>query len=147
MKKWLITLLFFPILSVAQDVKEPIFREYIIQENNLNKCLFPEIYRSSDRGQTILNQWWEDADNGRMKRAYYLKLKIRLAQRIMPSAMAQQFLGGSLSSQFEQAQKRYLKKTSIKSLKECQKVRIFATNLIEEYDEFNEKWWKEFPKP
>lgn len=129
-----------------------IFKQFIIQDNNLNKCLFPDIYRSDDRGEAIIEQWWNDTENnGRMKRAHYLKLKMRLAQKIMPPALAEEFLFGSLSADaqlaYENTLKKYAKTVSIKSKSACQKIGQYATDLIEEYDEINEKWRKPFPNP
>lgn len=150
MKKWLLGLLLLPMMAMANEPKvKEVFREYVIQDNNLNKCLFPEIYQSSDRGSEALERWWQDAENGgRQKRAYYLKLKIRLAQKIMPSEMAEQFLfKGAYDAEYKQALKHYPKKVTIKSNKECGNVSQYAIHLIEEYDEFNDKWRKEFPNP
>lgn len=122
-----------------------IFKEYIIQNNNLDKCLFPEIYQGNEN--EVLEKWWSDTENnGRMKRAHYLKLKMRLAQKVMPADMAEKFLFGGTTYQnaYEQAKKRYGNTVSIKSKKACEKVGIFATNLIEEYDESNDKWRRDF---
>lgn len=131
---------------------EKIFKQYFIQDNNINKCLFPDIYQLDDRGATIIEKLWADEENGgRLKRAHYLKLKIRLAQKIMPLELSEQFLSNTLSfdlqQEYEQAQKRYNKTVSIKSNKECEKIGEYATKLIEEYDEFNQKWRIDFPNP
>lgn len=138
-------------VAMAQPTQNTalIFKEYVVQNNNLDKCLFPEIYQGNEN--EVLEQWWSDTENnGRMKRAYYLKLKMRLAQKIMPQEIAEKFLFSGASAyqtEYEQAVERYTKTVNIKSNKECKKVEIFAQNLIEEYDEFNEKWRKSFPNP
>lgn len=138
-------------VTAKQTDIDNLFKEYVIQDNNINKCLFPDIYRSTDRGETVLDKWWSDTENnGRMKRAYYLKLKMRLAQRVLPSEVAESFLfshSPKYQDEYKQALTRYSKKTSIKSKKECKKVVEFATNLIEEYDEINERWRIEFSNP
>lgn len=85
MKKLLIAL--FGLVAITANGQEidldRIFKQFVIQNNNLNKCLFPEIYRSKEGDNSILENWWNDQENnGRMKRAYYLKLKMRLAQKL-----------------------------------------------------------------
>ncbi|MGX3066021.1 hypothetical protein [Ursidibacter arcticus] len=135
----------------ALNVKK-IFKQFIIQDNNINKCLFPEIYQSNDRGSEIIDKWWNDTENdGRLKRSHYLKLKMRLAQKIMPANLAEDYLFNGLSpelqKQFEQVEKRYAKTVSIKSMNECRRIGKYATDLVEEYDETNQKWRKSFPNP
>ncbi|KAE9539229.1 hypothetical protein HT665_01445 [Ursidibacter maritimus] len=135
----------------ALDIKK-IFKQFIIQDNNINKCLFPEIYQSNDRGSEIIDKWWNDIENeGRLKRSHYLKLKMRLAQKIMPANLAEDYLFNGLSpewqKQFDQAEKRYAKIVSIKSMDECRIIGKYATDLVEEYDETNQKWRKSFINP
>lgn len=123
-----------------------LFKQYVIQSNNLDKCLFPEIYRTNETD--VLDVWWNDEDNGRMRRAYYLKLKMRLAQKIMPEELANRFNNGELpyseEQSYEQAKQKYHKTVSVKR---CENVSQYALNLIEERDEINDKWRKDFPEP
>lgn len=139
--------------SVAIDATHSqtatMFKRYVLQNNNIDKCLFPAIYRSDDNGEATLDKWWNDTENGgRMKYAYYLKLKLRLAQKTMSPDVAEMFHNGKLSSelqeQYEQAVEKYGKKTTQKN---CKVVRNYAEHLIENYDETNERWRKAFPNP
>ncbi len=137
-------------VAVAQPPQNNalIFKEYVVQNNNLDKGLFSDIYQGNEN--EVLEKWWNDTENnGRMKRAYYLKLKMRLAQKVMPPDMAEAFLSGNSTYQndYEKAQKRYTKTVTIQSKQQCEKVRAFAINLIEEYDESNAKWRKSFSNP
>lgn len=125
------------------------FKHYVLQNNNIDKCLFSAIYRSDDNGEATLDKWWLDTENGgRMKYAYYLKLKLRLAQKTMSSDVAEMFHNGKLSSelqeQYERAVEKYGKRTTQKN---CKVVQKYAQNLIENYDETNERWRKAFPNP
>lgn len=153
MKKWLVIVGLFCFSTVVQATDTAtLFKQYIIQNNNIDKCLFPEIYRSTDQGESVLDKWWDDTENGgRMKRSYYLKLKMRLAQRIMSSELSERFRLDTLSNEekkhYKNAEKKIGKKVSILTPRECKKVSEYATNLIEEYDEFNEKWRSNFPNP
>lgn len=129
-----------------------IFKNFVIQDNNLNKCLFPEIYRSSDRGITVLDRWWDDVENnGRLKRSHYLKLKMRLAQNVMPQSLAEDFLSGELpdelDKQYQIALKKYAKTTTLKGKNACDKVGQYATDLVESYDELDDKWDKPVRSP
>ncbi len=138
-------------VAMAQPTQNTalIFKEYVVQNNNLDKCLFPEIYQGNEN--EVLEKWWSDTENnGRMKRAHYLKLKMRLAQKIMSQEIAEKFLFSGASAyqtEYEQAKKRYAKTVTIQSQQQCEKVGAFATNLIEEYDESNAKWRKPFQNP
>lgn len=150
MKKcFLFLLIVFSSVVKAENI-DLVFKQYVIQNNNLDKCLFPEIYQANDENE-ILNHWWEDdANNGRMRKAYYLKLKMRLAQKIMDTELANQFIFGELSAitekSYKHAREKYHKQTSVQ-LSQCEKVGVYATNLIEEYDTFDDKWRKNFPEP
>lgn len=150
MKKLLIALFGLVVITAnGQEIDlDRIFKQFVIQNNNLNKCLFPEIYRSKEGDNSILENWWNDQENnGRMKRAYYLKLKMRLAQKIMPLELADDFWDGKLSNEqqyaLNNAKQKYKKTTNAN----CKNVRKYAFNLIEEYDEINDKWRKHFSEP
>lgn len=151
MKKSLILLLALSLFAKAEEAKSieaNIFKKYVIQENNIDKCLFPEMYHSADRN-AVLEKWWEDTEQGgRVKRAHYLKLKMRLAQKVLPVDIFNGFWSSSeLYPLYMQAVGKYGKIVSIHSIVECDKVGQYATDLIENYDEFNEKWRKTFSEP
>lgn len=149
MKKLLIVLfgLAVSVVNAQEQELERIFKQFVIQNNNIDKCLFPEIYQSNDKNE-VLEKWWDDVENGlRMKRAYYLKLNRRLVQKILPEELADDFWDGKLSheqqSVLNNAKQKYKKTTNAN----CKNVRKYAFNLIEEYDEINDKWRKHFSEP
>lgn len=149
MKKLLIALfgLAVSVVNAQEQELDRIFKQFVIQNNNIDKCLFPEIYQSNDKNE-VLEKWWDDVENGlRMKRAYYLKLNRRLAQKILPLELADDFWDGKLSheqqSALNNAKQKYKKTTNAN----CKNVRKYAFNLIEEYDEINDKWRKHFSEP
>lgn len=149
MKKLLIALFGLVVITAnGQEIDlDRIFKQFVIQNNNIDKCLFPEIYQSNDKNE-VLEKWWDDVGNGlRMKHAYYLKLNRRLMQKILPLELADDFWDGKLSheqqSALNNAKQKYKKTTNAN----CKNVRKYAFNLIEEYDEINDKWRKHFSEP
>lgn len=158
--KRMLTVLWVGLFATMVNANEPIadketasiFKNFVIQDNNLNKCLFPEIYHSADRGNAVLDKWWNDVENGgRLKRAHYLKLKMRLAQNVMPEALAENFWAGELSyeldKQYQTALKKYAKTTTLKGKNACDKVGQYATDLVENYNELDDKWDKPVLSP
>lgn len=140
------------VVKPADKKTAAMFKTYVLQSNKLDKCLFPDIYRAKDQGEAILEKWWNDTENGgRLKRTHYLKLKMRLAQKIMGNELAQSFLENrlpaELSAQYQTILTKYGKTTTVKSHKACKKVGQYATDLVESYDEVQDKWRKDFPNP
>ncbi|OOF53891.1 hypothetical protein [Rodentibacter genomosp. 2] len=138
--------------QIANKETAGIFKNFVIQDNNLNKCLFPEIYRSTDRGIALLDKWWDDVENGgRLKRSHYLKLKRRLAQNIMPESLSEDFLSGELpdelDKQYQVALKKYAKMTTLKGKNACRQVGQYATDLVESYNEVDSKWDRPVASP
>lgn len=116
------------LLSNAQLDK--ILKDYVILDNDIKKCYFPELWQSKDKN--ALDKLYEQNEK---QFWLYTRIYYRLPYAKLPESILKNMSEGALGGEYEDYQlsqvlKKYQNKTSIKTKKDCNKIHNFVDELL-----------------
>ncbi|MDH2997162.1 hypothetical protein A1D22_05685 [Pasteurellaceae bacterium LFhippo2] len=125
-------------LPVMADIPDSKVKEFIIKDNDITKCYFPEIWKNPDDMHDILNKWAEsEKDKGRF--SLFTRIYYRLPYAILGDYIDDVFINdNTYDHNFETQRSRltakYGRTTTVKSKKDCKKIGEFIyEDLLKNY--------------
>lgn len=109
-------------------------RDYVMLDNNIKYCYFNEIWKNPQKENEYLEKWSSD-ENDRFRFNLFFRIYYRLPYANLPEDIINQMTEGVVHDEYkvkalDNIRKKYERKTSIKSQKECQKIGEYVEELL-----------------